>query len=168
MLLSASSPIGPLMLTFDEEGLLNRVERDMEIQGSTEFSHLANPQKNVPTVDNILTWFEQYAQGHFPPVPMACLNWKPMSAFQQKVLKILLKTSAGGTTSYGEIAQLAESPKAQRAVGQALTRNPFPIIVPCHRVLPKGSKGGIGGFAWGGELKKQLLEHENWTSLNLP
>jgi methylated-DNA-[protein]-cysteine S-methyltransferase len=92
---------------------------------------------------------------------LECLQWESLKLFQRAVLMALLQTSAGQISHYGELAELAGSPKEQQAVGQALTRNPFPFIVPCHRVLPKTSKAGIGGFAWGTELKRQLLEHEN-------
>ena len=64
----------------------------------------------------------------------------------------------GTTLSYGEIAERVGEPGAARAVGQALGRNPIPIIVPCHRVI--GSDGSLTGFGGGLERKRWLLLHE--------
>jgi len=65
----------------------------------------------------------------------------------------------GETRSYSWIALQIERPEAWRAVGQALAKNPFPIIVPCHRVL--GKDGNLCGFSGGLEMKKRLLEIES-------
>jgi methylated-DNA-[protein]-cysteine S-methyltransferase len=64
----------------------------------------------------------------------------------------------GETVTYGELAARAGNPKASRAVGTACARNPIPIVVPCHRVLPGG--GGIGNYAGGPARKRALLELE--------
>lgn len=81
--------------------------------------------------------------------------------FHQKVYTAARKIPAGRTITYGELATLAGSPGAARAVGQALARNPFPILVPCHRVLASGNT--LGGFTAhrGKKLKRQLLELED-------
>jgi len=60
----------------------------------------------------------------------------------------------GQTMTYGDVALLAGKPGAARAVGRAMASNPFAILVPCHRVV---SRDGLGGFAWGLELKERLL-----------
>lgn len=64
----------------------------------------------------------------------------------------------GETRTYAWVAQQIGNPRAPRAVGGALARNPFPIIVPCHRVV--ASNGNLGGFSGGLELKRRLLEME--------
>ena len=78
--------------------------------------------------------------------------------FQQRVWKELRKIPEGQTCSYGEIARRMDAPKAVRAVGAAIGRNPISILVPCHRVL--GSKGSLTGYAGGMDRKAWLLEHE--------
>ena len=78
--------------------------------------------------------------------------------FQQRVWEATRRIPYGETRTYGEIARAAGSPLAARAAGQALGANPFPIIVPCHRVV--ASDGGLGGFGGGLEMKKRLLEME--------
>lgn len=83
------------------------------------------------------------------------------SPFQRKVWQQIADIPSGHTTTYGEIAKAIKS--APRAVGGACGANPYPIVVPCHRVVATG--GGIGGFAnsRGGfllDIKRWLLEHE--------
>lgn len=78
--------------------------------------------------------------------------------FQLAVWKELQNIPYGQTTSYKEIAQKINKPKAYRAVGMANNKNPLPIIIPCHRVI--GSNGKLIGYAGGLKLKNYLLELE--------
>ncbi len=80
--------------------------------------------------------------------------------FQIKVWNALIKIPIGETKTYKEIAKLIGSPKAARAVANACGKNPYPITVPCHRVVR--SDGGLGGYSGKGgvETKRQLLENE--------
>lgn len=80
------------------------------------------------------------------------------TAFQKEVYRALQSVEYGQTISYQQLAILANHPQAQRAVGGAIHRNPFLIVVPCHRVIQKN--GEIGGFALGKEIKQQLLALE--------
>ncbi|NQU05275.1 MAG: methylated-DNA--[protein]-cysteine S-methyltransferase [Calditrichaeota bacterium] len=74
------------------------------------------------------------------------------------VWKSLVEVPFGETISYGELAKRAGSPRAARAVGAAMARNPIPILVPCHRVIT--SSGKLGGFGGGLDMKRWLLRHE--------
>ncbi|MCD4669624.1 MAG: methylated-DNA--[protein]-cysteine S-methyltransferase [Actinomycetia bacterium] len=85
------------------------------------------------------------------------------SVFERKVWNAARKIPFGKTSSYGLIAAAAGSPRAGRAAGNALGKNPVIIIVPCHRVIK--SDGCCGGFSAGPDLKKKLLELEG---INLP
>ncbi|MFB3925984.1 MAG: methylated-DNA--[protein]-cysteine S-methyltransferase [Syntrophales bacterium] len=78
--------------------------------------------------------------------------------FQQKVLLESTKIPRGKVISYSELADRLPAPRAARAVGTALARNPFPIIFPCHRVVR--SDGSLGGFGGGLKMKRALLEME--------
>lgn len=80
------------------------------------------------------------------------------TVFQLMVWEELLKVPYGQTVTYGELAKRVGMPKAARAVGSALNRNPVPILVPCHRVV--GAKGQLTGFAGGVEVKQALLNLE--------
>ncbi len=78
-----------------------------------------------------------------------------LSPFEKKVLGVTLKIPLGQTRSYAWVAKAAGNPKAVRAVGQALKKNPFPLLIPCHRVVC--SDGCLGGYAGGVQMKKALL-----------
>jgi methylated-DNA-[protein]-cysteine S-methyltransferase len=78
--------------------------------------------------------------------------------FQQRVWAITRAIPRGQTRTYGQIAREAGSPGAARAVGQAMARNPWPVIVPCHRVV--GHDGGLTGFGGGLGMKRQMLTME--------
>ena len=81
------------------------------------------------------------------------------TAFQRDVWKALLEIPKGETKTYGEVANDLGKPKAARAVGSAVGENPISLVVPCHRVLPKG--GGVGNYGWGKQIKEKLLEAES-------
>lgn len=78
--------------------------------------------------------------------------------FQQEVWRSVSRIPFGETMSYREIATAAGNPRAVRAVGNAQSANPLPIVVPCHRVI--GTDGSLTGYAGGIEIKQWLLEHE--------
>ena len=80
--------------------------------------------------------------------------------FQLKVWNELLNIPYGETISYSELAKRIGKPKASRAIGGALNKNPIPIVVPCHRVI--GKNGSLTGFGGGIELKKRLLRVEKY------
>ncbi|XJS10701.1 methylated-DNA--[protein]-cysteine S-methyltransferase [Aerococcaceae bacterium WGS1372] len=77
------------------------------------------------------------------------------TSFQQAVWNQLLKVPYGQTTTYGDIAQQINNPKAVRAVGGAVGKNPISIIVPCHRII--GKNGSLTGYSGGLDIKTQLL-----------
>lgn len=77
--------------------------------------------------------------------------------FQLSVWNALLKIPYGETRTYAQVAKMINKPKAARAVGNALNKNPICIIVPCHRVT---ASNGLGGYAYGIAMKKQLLALE--------
>jgi len=80
------------------------------------------------------------------------------SEFQRKVLLTEHKIPRGWVSTYGRIAQSLGIPGSARAVGRVLARNPFPIIIPCHRAIR--SNGELGGFQGGLRMKRALLELE--------
>jgi AraC family transcriptional regulator of adaptative response/methylated-DNA-[protein]-cysteine methyltransferase len=83
------------------------------------------------------------------------------TAFQRRVWRELRRIPAGSTASYGEIARRIGKPGSARAVGRACASNPLALAVPCHRVVR--SDGAPGGYRWGVERKRVLLEREGGT-----
>jgi len=83
-----------------------------------------------------------------------------LTPFQREVLTACRRVAPGTTTTYGRLAEKIGKPKAARAVGNALAKNPLPLIIPCHRILP--ANNSLGGFSSPGGLmlKEKLLMHE--------
>ena len=86
------------------------------------------------------------------------LDWSQLSAFARKVLKKTYGISRGRVMTYSALAAAVGTPKAARAVGTAMANNPFPIVIPCHRVIR--ADGSLGQFGGGVSMKKTLLERE--------
>jgi methylated-DNA-[protein]-cysteine S-methyltransferase len=86
------------------------------------------------------------------------LDWSMSTGFRQLVQRRLPQIGYGQTRTYGQVAELAGSPKAARAVGTACATNPLPVIVPCHRVLR--ADGTPGRYIGGPDTKKALLRLE--------
>ena len=93
-----------------------------------------------------------------PRLSEISLLLKKRTLFEQKVYRAVLRISRGETKSYQWVATQIGNPRACQAVGQALRRNPFVGIVPCHRVVR--SDGSLGGFSRGARRKKKMLQDE--------
>jgi methylated-DNA-[protein]-cysteine S-methyltransferase len=76
----------------------------------------------------------------------------------QKIYKKLLKVPKGQITTYGELAKAVGLKNGQRVVGKTMNKNPYPVIIPCHRVIK--SDGKIGGYAYGDVIKSNMLTKE--------
>lgn len=101
-------------------------------------------------------WLEAY-QRKKPISLIYPLDISDLSLFTQLVLCEIAMIPFGETRSYQEVAKAIGNPKAVRAVGSACGRNPFPLLVPCHRVV---GSSGIGGFSLDLRIKKMLLAFE--------
>ncbi len=86
--------------------------------------------------------------------------------FFESVLEALSDIPYGEVRTYAQVAEGIDSPNAYRAVGTACARNPLPIIIPCHRVVP--SSGGMGNYSGGASLKRRLLDFERGNVDRLP
>lgn len=86
------------------------------------------------------------------------LRLEAMTDFEQRVARELAATAHGELTSYGRLAARAGRPRACRAVGNFMARNPYPVIIPCHRVIR--ADGALGGFSAGPRWKRILIEME--------
>lgn len=109
--------------------------------------------------ERILRWLESYGQKN--PTPIDFLPRQKFPPFTETVLQALEKVPFGKVISYSELARLAGSEGAARAVGTICRKNPLPLFIPCHRVVKNG--GEKGSFAFGSVLKTTLIDFEQTT-----
>ncbi len=137
--------------------------KDYSCSASFECPHMNNPtlliQSSLKTKKHFIkttSQFSRYFSGKLKTfsLPLDVQG----TGFDQKVWKETQKIPYGKTWTYKEIAQKIGQPKASRAVGNALGRNPIPILIPCHRVI--ASNGTMGGYSSGLKIKKTLLSLE--------
>lgn len=163
-----ASPIGPLLLTATEVGLLQVVfhadERTREAAlarlrgrfGGDAASGAAEPAAGV--LATAARELDAYFAGALRTFSVP-LDWSLTGGFHERVLRELAAgVRFGSTVGYQDLADRVGEPGAARAVGVAMGANPLPIVVACHRVVESG--GGIGGFGGGLETKRALLALE--------
>ena len=111
-------------------------------------------------ISDLVRRLQSYAAGHAERFDDVTLDLSHLSAFQSNVVKACRKIGRGKLRTYGELAATAGSPGAARAVGSVMSKNRFPIVVPCHRVV--GAAGSLGGFSSQGGLgmKERMLALE--------
>lgn len=110
----------------------------------------------VALIRLILTWLKGYLAKNPQAINFSLHEFS--SSFSSEVLEALQLVPFGKTLTYQELASLIGNPKASRAVGSALNKNPFPLLIPCHRIVSK--KDSLGGFAYPLHLKELLLSFE--------
>jgi methylated-DNA-[protein]-cysteine S-methyltransferase len=123
--------------------------------------HGIRPEMSVPPwldVDDLMFRLRRYFEGD-PVLFEDPVDPSLGTEFQRRVWDITRAIPPGGTRTYGEIAREAGSPGAARAVGQAMARNPCPVIIPCHRVV--GHDGRLTGFGGGLDMKQSMLDMES-------
>ena len=141
------SQIGIIKITYEEK--IKKIELVNEIKGESCENELFKLFR-----DQIL----EYLSGSRKDFDQLDLLDLEGTDFQKSVRKALLKIPYGKISSYKKIANEIGNPKAVRAVGTAVGKNPFLIIIPCHRIIK--SDGSLGGFAYGSEIKRKLLKIE--------
>ena len=146
------SPLGIIKISY--EAKIKKIKLVDEIDENSEENELFNIFK-----DQLLGYFEG-KRTNFDHLEL--LDPKG-TAFQKSVWQTLLKIPYGKTSSYKEIAKTIGNPRATQAVGTAVGKNPFLIIIPCHRVIK--ADGSLGGFAYGRDTKRKLLKIEG---INFP
>jgi len=155
------SPLGQLLAATTENGLvrlsyLGFRDEDATLQALAD--DVSPRVLEAPArLDGVRRELDEYFEGRRSSFDLA-IDWSPMADFQRRVLEATVAIPFGRHASYGEVAQRAGSPRAFRAAGTALGRNPIPIVIPCHRVWAAGGK--LGGYTGGIERKRALLELE--------
>ncbi len=149
-LLVAVTPAGVCRISFDPDP-----ERQLE---SLARAFGARVLRAVRPVERARRELDEYFAGRRATFDLP-VDLGPLPAFQRLVLAELARVPYGATETYGGLAARVGRPRAARAVGGALNRNPVPIVLPCHRVV--GSTGRLVGYAGGRELKARLLALES-------
>lgn len=151
-----SSPIGLLSLVADDCFLYGIWVQDQTYFERSVAEDSLKIVKSHPILEQVISYLDTYFDGQtqdLSNLPLAPLG----SDFEKRVWTYLQGISYGQTVTYGQIAQDLQITSAQ-AVGGAVGRNPWSILVPCHRVLGKGNR--LIGYAAGVEKKAWLLAHE--------
>ena len=158
---SVDSPLGALVVAATPKGLVRvsytefRGEDDVleDLARRVSPRVLEAPAKLDPVRRELDEYFEGRRTSFDVPI-----DWSLTRGFTRGVLQATARIPFGATSSYGQIAARAGSPRASRAAGNALGANPMPVVVPCHRVLRTG--GALGGYTGGLHRKEFLLRLE--------
>ena len=153
------TPLGTLLLAATERGLCRIVydadpERELDRLGRAfGLRVLRSPLPVDPARRQLDEYFEQRRQ-----VFDLSLDLRLLADFNRRVLAELARVPYGEVVTYGQLAARAARPRAARAVGTVMNRNPLPIVLPCHRVI--GANGKLVGYGGGLERKEALLRLE--------
>jgi methylated-DNA-[protein]-cysteine S-methyltransferase len=156
------TPIGTLLVAGTERGLC-RIAYDAEPE--REVDRLAHAfgirvLRSARPIDPARRQLDEYFEGKRQRFDLA-VDIGSLADFNRRVLRELARVPYGEVVTYGELAARAARPRAARAVGTVMNRNPLPIVLPCHRVV--GSNGKLVGYAGGLERKETLLRLEGAT-----
>ena len=152
-----TSPIGPIVIESDGQAITSlRFSKEQAcVASTTQGKDGEEAATALPIIEETIQWLDDYFAGKLPcNVPRI---YPQGTDFQKRVWTALLTIPYGETLSYGEIAKMVGCRSAQ-AVGQAVGANPSALFIPCHRVI--AAHGQIGGYEYGIEIKKRLLELE--------
>lgn len=153
------SPIGSLLVGLSERGVCRigfdaEPERELEALGARFGPRVLRAPRSL---DRVRRQLDEYFAGTRRAFALD-VDLTGVPDFQQSVLRELTRVPYAETATYGRLAERIGRPRAARAVGGALNRNPVPIVVPCHRIV--GSTGKLVGYAGGLERKRALLTLE--------
>jgi methylated-DNA-[protein]-cysteine S-methyltransferase len=153
------SPIGELLVAATERGVC-RISFDPDPEHELEDlakAYGVRVLRSSRPLERPRRELDEYFEGRRRDFDLG-VDLGAVPSFQQLVLTELRRVPYGETATYGGLAARIGRPRAARAVGGALNRNPVPIVVPCHRIV--GASGSLVGYAGGLERKERLLELE--------
>lgn len=155
------SPYGKLLVGVTPAGLVRvGLSAESEEEILEDIARRLSPKvmrSADPAIDRARKQLDQYFEGTRTRFEIP-LDWRLVKGFRREVLGVTEAIPYGETRSYRDVAVDAGSPRAVRAAGTALAKNPLPIVVPCHRVLR--TDGKVGAYLGGTEMKRELLELE--------
>jgi methylated-DNA-[protein]-cysteine S-methyltransferase len=152
-----ATPVGELFVAATPRGLC-RISYTPEGQDEVVARIFGARVLQAP-LDHVRRELDEYFDGRRRQFELA-LDLR-VAPFHEQVLAELARVPYGQTDTYGHLARLVGHPKAARAVGTVMNRNPIPIVLPCHRIL--GANGSLTGYGGGLEAKRLLLRLEGAT-----
>lgn len=136
-------------------------ERTARLTAARLKERAAVEARNVPgVITTLIARVRRHLAGETQDFRDVAVDLAGVGAFAREVYAAARQIPAGRTMTYGEVARAIQRPKAARAVGQALARNPIPLIIPCHRVLAAGSRPGGFSAPGGVATKARMLAGE--------
>jgi len=153
------TPIGPLLVGVTEHGVC-RISFDADPERHLEvLARRFGPRvlRSRKPVDRVRHELDEYFAGRRRRFDLD-VDTRFVSPYNKLVLEELARVEYGTTTTYGALAAKTGNPRAARAVGTVMNRNPIPIVLPCHRVV--GASGSLTGYAGGLDRKERLLRLE--------
>lgn len=151
-------PLGRLLVAYTERGVCSVALGDDDRVLERAFRSQFSEAEIQPAGSTIHQWITAIVSGIEKPIWGSVPLDAQGTAFQWRVWKELQRIPRGTTLSYSDVARKIGHPTAVRAVARACATNPVALVVPCHRVVRED--GGLGGYRWGIERKKALLESE--------
>ncbi len=153
------TPVGPLLVGVTGRGVC-RISFDPDLERDLErLARLYGPRvlRSSKPVERLRRELEEYFAGRRRAFDLE-LDLRAAPEYHRRVLAELAQVEYGRTTTYGELAARTGNPRAARAVGVVMNRNPVPIVLPCHRVV--GANGSLVGYGGGLDRKELLLRLE--------
>ena len=153
------TPIGTLLIAATDRGLCRiayDADADQEVEQLAR-SFGVRVLRSASPIDPARRQLDEYFEGHRQHFELP-LDIDSLAEFNRRVLHELARVPYGEVVTYGELAARSARPRAARAVGTVMNRNPLPIVLPCHRVI--GSTGKLVGYGGGLERKEALLRLE--------
>lgn len=152
--------IGPCGVAWSEMGLtrvqLPEADRDSTERRLKTRSGGTRTEGPPPQIKHLIAQIQRYTTGERVDFSSAVLDLSKVGPIDRKIHAAARAIGWGATATYGDLARQTGTPGDAHGVGQAMSRNPVPIVIPCHRVLAKGNK--LGGFsAYGGTITKERL-----------
>lgn len=161
------TPVGPVAVGADDRAV-HAVRLSDPVGSGAAAPSGARPAPLAAALAQLREYFAGDRTGFDLPLAEPADSEPPLaglgrSRLERAVWEELTRIPYGATRTYGQVAASVGEPEAARAVGTACHRNPFPVVVPCHRVV--GAAGRLVGFGAGVDRKRWLLEHEARISL---
>jgi methylated-DNA-[protein]-cysteine S-methyltransferase len=153
----AASPVGDLLVAVTDRGLCRIAYRPDEAVDELASEFGTRVLRIPDRTDRVRRELDEYFEGRRREFDLDT-DLSPVPTFHREVLRELARVPFGQVTTYGALAAKVGRPRAARAIGGAMNRNPIPIVLPCHRVI--GANGSLVGYGGGLERKEQLLRLE--------